>query len=456
LPKAAVLRKDDPEWCVQKGMDSMTESVWRAQTALPSFPRLKRDCAADVLVIGGGIAGLLCAYMLKQSGANVLLAEGGRICGGVTGDTTAKITAQHGLVYAKLLRRFGPERAGLYLRANLDALEKYRELCPGMDCDFETRDSYVYTLDRPEKIAAELEALRRLGYPAEASDAGELPFPTAGAVKFPAQAQFNPLAFLSSIAERLSVFEDTFITEIRDGAARTADGHIIRAEQYVVATHFPFLNKHGSYFLKLYQQRSYVLALENAPPISGMYLDERNGGLSFREYKDLLLLGGGGHRTGKQGGGWEYLRGAAARYYPAALEKYRFATQDCMSLDGMPYVGRYSAGTTDLYVATGFNKWGMTTAMAAAGILDELLQGRRDPYGGVFSPSRSILRPQLLCNGAEAVVNLLTPTAPRCPHLGCALKWNRMEHTWDCPCHGSRFEEDGGLLDNPATGDLKR
>ena len=434
----------------------MTESVWHARSALPAFPRLEQDCRADVLVIGGGITGLLCAYALKQSGARVLLAEGGRICGGVTGNTTAKITAQHGLLYAKLLRRFGAERTGLYLQAGLDALENYRTLCRDIDCDFETRDNYIYTLDRPKKIHAELEALQRLGYPAEFSDAGELPFPTAGAVRFPAQAQCNPLALLSHIARQLPVFEHTFITEIRDGVARTAKGPTVRAGQYIVATHFPFINKHGGYFLKLYQKRSYVLALENAPPFSGMYLDERSGGLSFREYKDLLLLGGGGHRTGKQGGGWEYLRREAARYYPGASQKYRFATQDCMSLDGMPYIGRYSAKTAEVYVASGFNKWGMTAAMTAAGVLTALLRGRPDPYGGIFSPSRSILRPQLFCNGAEAVASLLTPTRPRCPHLGCALKWNRMERTWDCPCHGSRFGEEGALLDNPATGDLKK
>lgn len=434
----------------------MTESVWHAQTVLPRFPRLERDRTADVLVIGGGIAGLLSAYRLQQAGARVLLVEGGRICGGVTGYTTAKITAQHGLLYDKLLRRFGAEQAGLYLRANLKALKAYQTLCQRIDCDFELRDSCVYTLDRPEKIHAELEALRRLGYPAEFSVADELPFPTAGAVRFPAQAQFNPLAFLAALAGRLPIFEDTFITEIRDGAARTANGRTIRARQYVAATHFPFINKHGNYFLKLYQQRSYVLALENAPPLSAMYLDEKSGGLSLRGYRNLLLLGGGGHRTGKPGGGWDYLRQAAVRYYPAALEKYRFAAQDCMSLDGMPYIGRYSSGTAELYVATGFNKWGMTTAMTAAEVLTALLQGRPDPYGGIFSPSRSVLRPQLFCNGAEAVAGLLTPTAPRCPHLGCALRWNRMEHSWDCPCHGSRFGEDGRLLDNPATGDLKR
>ena len=186
-----------------------------------------------------------------------------------------------------------------------------------------------------------------------------------------------------------------------------------------------------------------------------MYLDEAQTGMSFRNYENLLLVGGGGHRTGKKGGGWQELRDFARRYYPQAEEKYYWATQDCMSLDGVPYIGPYSASTTDLYVATGFNKWGMTTSMVSAMILSDLVQGKENPYQEVFSPSRSILHPQLAVNGFEAAVSLLTPTTKRCPHLGCALKWNAMEHTWDCPCHGSRFTEDGKLIDNPATGNLK-
>ena len=187
-----------------------------------------------------------------------------------------------------------------------------------------------------------------------------------------------------------------------------------------------------------------------------MYLDEAQTGMSFRNYENLLLIGGGDHRTGKKGGGWQELQDFALRYYPQAKEQYRWAAQDCMSLDGVPYIGPYSASTTDLYVATGFNKWGMTTSMVSAMILTDLVQGKRNPYAEVFSPSRSILHPQLAVNGFEAVVNLLTPTTKRCPHLGCALKWNPVEHTWDCPCHGSRFTEDGKLIDNPATGNLKK
>ena len=227
----------------------------------------------------------------------------------------------------------------------------------------------------------------------------------------------------------------------------------ITAKTFIVATHFPFLNKHGSYFIKLYQHRSYVIALENAPVLDGMYVDESDTGLSFRTYDGKLLLGGGGHRTGKKGGGWNELRDFARRHFPDAREVAHWATQDCMTLDDIPYIGRYSKHTPDLYVATGFNKWGMTSSMVAANLLCDLVQGKKNPYTDVFSPSRSILHPQLIANTAESLLGLLTPTVPRCPHLGCALTYNKQEHSWDCPCHGSRFSEKGKLLDNPATGD---
>ena len=175
--------------------------------------------------------------------------------------------------------------------------------------------------------------------------------------------------------------------------------------------------------------------------------------MSFRNYSGLLLLGGGGHRTGKKGGGWRELENAARKYYPHAKAVAHWAAQDCMSLDGAPYVGLYGKSTPGLYTASGFNKWGMTGAMAAAELLTDMVTGRENPYTGIADPSRTILRPQLAANVLESAINLLTPTVPRCPHMGCALKYNTQEHTWDCPCHGSRFVEDGRVLDGPANGD---
>lgn len=431
------------------------ESLWTRTAELPRFPPLDGDMKTGVLIVGGGIAGLLCAHCLAQAGADYVLLEADRLCGGVTGNTTAKLTIQHGLRYDGLIRRLGEEGARLYLEANLDALARFRALCEGIDCDFKEQDAYVYSLDGRARLEREAQALNRLGCPAAYVPEIPLPIPTAGAVRVPGQAMFHPLKFLSAIAKGLNIRERTKVLELGPGWARTSGG-TVRAERTIIATHFPILNKHGGYFLKLYQSRSYVLALKDAPTLEGMYVDEAEQGLSFRRQGGLLLLGGGGCRTGKAGDGWAALTDFAAAHWPRAQEVCRWAAQDCMSLDGVPYAGRYSPRTEGLYVATGFNKWGMTSAMAAACVLRDLVLGRHNPYAALFDPARSSLRPQLAANAGAAALGLLTPTVPRCPHMGCALRYNRAECSWDCPCHGSRFGEDGRLLDNPATGDLRR
>lgn len=428
-------------------------SVWQ-QSVLPRFGRLENEITAGTLVIGGGMAGILTAYMLSRAGADCVLVEADRLCGGVTQNTTAKITSQHGLIYDKLIRRFGTDGARLYLEANESAINMLRVLGRGIGCDFRDTDSYVYSLGATEKLRAEASALKRLGYKAELTGKTRLPFPVAGALRFSGQAQFDPLAFAAGIVGGLKIYENTRVTEIRGSTAICERGRV-RAKNIVVATHFPFINKHGSYFLKLYQQRSYVIALGGAPDIDGMYIDEAEGGMSFRNYGDMLLVGGGSHRTGKKSSGWSGLNDFAKRYYPGLPVRYRWATQDCMSLDGVPYVGLYSKSTPNLYVATGFNKWGMTSSMAAAMLLTDLITGKKNAAEPLFSPSRSIMRPQLAVNAFESVTNLLSPGKRRCPHLGCALKWNAQEHSWDCPCHGSRFAQDGTLLNNPATGDIE-
>ena len=431
----------------------MNRSIW-ADTPLPQFPSLQGDKRSQVLIIGGGMAGLLCAYRLKQAGAQVMLVEAGRICGGVTQNTTAKITSQHGLIYHKLLRKLGQEQAKLYLQANESAVRAYHALCQDIPCHFESQSSYVYSLEDRQTLEQEVHALHLLGYPAGLEQELPLPFPTAGAVKFRHQAQFHPLEFAAHIARDLPIYENTPVRSL-DGCTALTDYGRIRAEKIIVATHFPFLNTHGSYFLKLYQHRSYVLALEDAPFPGGMYIGTEQNSLSLRRSGSALLLGGGGHRTGKRGGGWTELWEFADKAYPQARKIAQWATQDCISLDAVPYIGPYSQNTPNLFVATGFNKWGMTGSMVAANILADLVLEKENPWACVFSPSRSILKPQLAINAAETTLNLLRPTVPRCPHLGCALKWNPAERSWDCSCHGSRFTESGELINNPAQKGLK-
>ena len=427
------------------------KSVWQ-KTALPQFPQLEGDLKTDVLIIGGGMAGVLTAYFLQQRGVKYALVEKDRICSHNTANTTAKITAQHGLIYNKILGSGGAETARKYYEVNTAALEKYAELSKSIQCDFELKDNFIFSANAI-KLEKEMKALDKIGCAAEFVQELDLPVVSAGAVKFLNQAQFNPLKLIAGVAEGLNIYENTFVREMK-GTTAVTDKGTISADKVVCATHFPFINKHGAYFLKLYQHRSYVIALENAPDVGGMYAEDSGSGMSFRNYDGLLLLGGGGGRTGKNNPSWEFLRDFAGEYYPAAKEKYHWAAQDCMSLDGVPYIGQYGRKTPNFYVETGFNKWGMTSAMVSAMIISDMLTGQKNEYADVFSPSRSILKPQLFINGYESVTNLIYPAKKRCPHLGCALKWNPAEHSWDCPCHGSRFSEDGKLLDNPANGNL--
>lgn len=429
------------------------ESIWKMYDNMPEFSPLDTDLKTDVLIVGGGLAGLLCASRLKQAGIRCCVVEAGRICGGATGNTTAKITSQHGLIYGKLLKQFGREAARQYWELQEMAIREIRHMAEKINCDFQTCVHGIYSSSDTSALTQERDALRTLEIPFVYRDTLPLPVDVNGVLEFTDQGQFHPLKFAAGIAENLEIYEQTPVREFTKHGVITDRGRI-RAEAVIVATHFPILNKHGGYFVKLYQQRSYVLAVENAMDVQGMYLAAEEGGFSFRNQGSALILGHGGHRTGKENSGWQELEGLVQRRFPAGKIIARWANQDCMTLDGLPYVGRYSRGTPDLYVATGFNKWGMTNSMAAAMVLTDMIQGRESPYEKLLSPARSVLRPQLAVNLLESSASLLTLKRPRCPHLGCALQWNPREHSWDCPCHGSRFSEDGKLLDGPANGDL--
>lgn len=429
------------------------KAIWEDKIKPPEFQTLNGSLKTDVLIIGGGLCGVLCGYMLKKAGVDCVIIEADRILSGTTGFTTAKITFQHGLIYDKIINKYGIQMAELYYKSQKQALETYEKMAEEIDCDFKKCNSFVYSLKDRKSIEKEVYALNKIGCDAEFCEKTELPFSVLGAVKIENQANFNPLKFAYAVTKDLPIYENTKITELVPGGALTNNGKIT-AKKIIVTTHFPFINKHGSYFLKMYQHRSYVIALKNALKIKDMYVDEDLKGLSFRGHNEYLLLGGGSHRTGGKGGSYNELEAFADEHYKDAEQVLKWATQDCMTLDSIPYIGLYSKSTPDLYAATGFNKWGMTSSMVAASLLCDLVCGKSNEYQELYSPSRSVIHPQLFLNIMESAKGLLTLTTPRCPHLGCALKYNKQEHSWDCPCHGSRFEKDGKLINNPATDDI--
>ncbi len=430
-------------------------SLWRATAERVRFPELQGDLKTDVVIVGGGLAGILCLKELTDRGVDCILLEAKTIGSGITENTTAKITFQHGIIYDKLIKTVGREKAFQYLAANRKALEKLRKMSETFPCDFEEKDAYVYSGTDIGRIEKEIKAYESLGVQARFVPDIPLPVECIGAVKVSGQAQFHPLEFMFSVAKDLKIYENSKVMEFLPKRVRCSNGSVT-AKKIIVATHFPIINKHGAYPLKLYQHRSYVIAAKNTPDVNGMYLEDGGNGLSFRNYKNYLLIGSGGHRTGKNGGGYKVSEEFCRDKFPNAETDYRFATQDCISLDGIPYIGEYADSTEDIYVATGFNKWGMTSSMVAAEIISDMITGVKNPYADVFSPTRLAIHPKLISNILHSFIGIVTPTVPRCPHLGCALKYNKEEHSWDCPCHGSRFTENGELADNPATDDLKK
>ena len=443
------------------------KSYWKDTADIRERHGLPGDMNIDTVIIGAGMAGILTAYFLNQRGKECVVLEAERIGSGQTENTTAKVTSQHGLIYADLLRKKGEAKARLYARANEEAIERYRTLIreKNIACDWKDCSSYLYTQYRKPDLNNEFMAAVRIGLPAKWTGQTELPFPIKGALRFDGQGRFHPLKFLKAIAEEVEVYEHTEVLKVSLDGVETSRGNV-RASNIVFACHYPFINIPGYYFMRMHQERSYVIGLRNVPLVEGMYYGIDQGSLSLRSAGNLLLVGGEGHRTGENqnGGQYERLLKMADQHWPKGQEAFRWSAQDCMPLDHIPYIGRFSKSRQNWYVATGFQKWGMTSSMVAAMILSDQICGENNPYEEVFTPQRGPGRSglaSLLKEGTHAAIDLTRPSGlpaeakeqagrTRCPHMGCQLAWNPEEGTYDCPCHGSRFDARGNLLDGPA------
>ena len=478
------------------------KSIWQETTKAPLFDALKKNIDVDIAVIGGGIAGILCAYLLKQRGFHAAVFEANRICSGQIAGTTAKITIQHGPIYADMIKNYGFIKTRQYLEAGKTALALYQQIIndKNIDCDFHHVQACLMTNENTWILEREYEAYRQLGIEGNLSEQTELPFPIKQALYLHHQAIFHPLKFLYALSKELTIYEHTQITEVDHHTLKTSKGYEIKAHKVIFACHYPMINFPGYYFLKMYQSRSHVACFQTNHPIENAYLSIDQDKLSFRPYENNILIGGFPHRTGqtKTPDPFESIEHFAGLFEKQPLRKVsQWASQDCMSLDGFPYVGRYASKRPDWYVITGFNKWGMTNAMAGAKIISDLMIYQESEYEDVFAPDRfepSTMSSPFLKQTVASINGFTRYLKPShltldtlhpgeggiiqhglkktgvykdlqgnchycsliCPHLGCELQWNPVEKTWDCPCHGSRFDIDGHLLSNPALHHLKK
>lgn len=500
----------------QKLPDS-PESYWRNSTDLPKFEELSEDVKTDVAVIGGGMTGLTTAYLLTKKGYSVILIESGRILDGTTGYTTAKITAQHDLIYDELIGHIGMPNARLYYEANLKALSFIKNLVleQKIPCDFEEQDACIYTTEEQsvQKIRKEYEAYQKLGIDREFIKDLPVPIDMKAGLVMKNQAQFHPLHYLKHLAEAVleaggKIYENTAAKEIKEGdrpKVLTRNGHQIFSDYVACCTHFPFHDKKGFYFARLEPSRSYVLAVKPKTPYpGGMYLSIDQPSRSLRSVtidgEEMVLVGGESHKTG-QGEDtikhYQALESFAEGVFGIESIPYRWSAQDLITLDKIPYIGPIYPKEKRILVATGFRKWGMTTSTLAAQLMTDHIAGEDNPYQAVFQPARfhpdpsikkvisynadvakhfaegkleqPIRKPEDHVNGEGAVVSHAGKRAgayrdekgelhlvdTTCTHMGCEVEWNDGEKTWDCPCHGSRFSVDGDVIEGPAVEPLK-
>ncbi len=427
----------------------MEKSIWTKDLEDQDYRSLDEDIETDVLVIGGGICGILCAYYMSKVGKQVVVVDSQKIGSRKTLKTTAAITALQDTMYCDLINSIGIENTKLYLNANLEAIEEYRKLSKEFDFDFENVSSYKYDVTDGSKLVAEVEALKKLGFQANFTNIS-LPIAYKKAIEFKNQAQMNPLKLIYHLKNHFKIYEHTTILKIKHQTAYTKN-HQIKANYIIVCTGYPFLRFKGGYFIKETQEKSYVIATKNEFDFCGNAIGTNKNDFYFRNYKDYILIGGLQHKPGKKINGIKTIQSFISNDNEV---EYVWENQDCITLDALPYIGKYD-DKDNIYLATGFNLWGMTGSMISAKLIADLIEGRFNSYEKLFSPNRRLKLKPLLSNGVSACKEMVSFKTPRCTHMGCALHWNSINQTYECTCHGSKYDKDGHIIDGPAIKDLR-
>jgi len=422
------------------------------------YPALENDLTVDVAVVGGGAAGLLCAYWLNKLGYKVTVFESRRIASATTVKSTAVLTGLQSPLFTRLIKK--NRYAGDYLKAHKEALRLYKQIIAenNIDCDFEIKPAYLYASDNKniKKLKKEYDAMREVGGKVTYVESQFGP-----AIKMENQAQFNLLKFLDGLPKDFDIYENTRVVDfiLDKGILKTHNGHVIKAGKIVTATRFPAVLSELYYF-KMYQAKSYVIAFKH-PPLEATYCGAGDDSLYMRSYGDYMLLGGFDHRAGRHKKCVNYydkLAYAAQKFFNVNEEdiKYFWSGMDSITYDSIPFAGSLSEKHSNAYVITGFNEWGVLNAMICGRIVANAIAHKEDEFFKVFSTYRpycaknfgSFLPHALIAAGS--LVRGLFQGKKRCGHIGCGLRFNRTENVYECPCHGSRYDMSGKLLDGPS------